>query len=536
MSIRTGAALCAVTLLAAQAPAHAQESSGSARASPAWLDSWSPLSIRADLPRVLPFTAVGATPLLLGAPRIGIFWSGANPGALALEVRDSSAAFSLSSDAERGDYRRPIDAGATSQIALAGLAWKPVGANAVMIGRIVAERETLDPAPEADFLNPFSSSPFTTIDTSRAALERTGVRIEGAGGWSVGPWGFGISAGLHSEDRRTVASGFARLVSGVEWGGSTGVTRELPGGFRVGVRAQLQGSAQSLRMYELSANSRAYEVQGYNEVDQVPLEGGYYRRQESAVPVVGASLSGTLWNSRWVLYADRERRAQQLWDQQSQNPPKDRWDVAGVSAGLAVQRALTSRLLVTIDLRSRSLAGNGQIASDSSGTVFTANEYSIGGLLELHLKPSDDGWSGAVAFAAEQTRRDRNDHVAGIGTLLETRTPGISLEVGRALSPSWTVTAGYEQSVYQVRGRVPDPTARGALYQSILAPEIALYATSASSYALSASLRWRALARTGWYFDVRTVNATPEATFERTVYTPYGSRTRTSVRLGVTMY
>jgi hypothetical protein len=187
-------------------------------------------------------------------------------------------------------------------------------------------------------------------------------------------------------------------------------------------------------------------------------------------------------------------------------------------------------------LHSRSLRGNGEIASDSSGSVFTASEYSISGLLELHLEPSSDGWSGALAFAAEQTHRDRNDSVAGIGTLLETRTPGISLEVGRALSPSWTVSAGYEQSAYQVRGRIPDPTARGAFYQSILAPEIALYATSASSYALSASLRWRAHSRTGWYLHVRTVNATPNATFERTVYTPYGSRTRTSARLGVTMY
>ena len=79
---------------------------------PRWLMRWNPIRLTADLPRELPGAATSFPSLLtLPAPRVGTFWTAANPAGLPTDVYDEYAQFRLGVRQNDGSYRRPLDGG-----------------------------------------------------------------------------------------------------------------------------------------------------------------------------------------------------------------------------------------------------------------------------------------------------------------------------------------------------------------------------------------------------------------------------------------
>jgi len=114
MTIRTVILLGAMSTAAAGRALAQSSGLDPERDLPVWMRSWSPLVAAADLPRQLPGAGTSAMPSLFGPPRVGPFWTAGNPAGLVGDLSDSRSDFILTRSRQTGDYRRPLDPGATT--------------------------------------------------------------------------------------------------------------------------------------------------------------------------------------------------------------------------------------------------------------------------------------------------------------------------------------------------------------------------------------------------------------------------------------
>ena len=495
--------------------------------------TWSPLETRADLPRRLPH--VGAVPasLLLPAPRVGLFWTAGNPAGLRAELADTRTDFALATGHEGGALRRPLDPGASTIRQVSGMGWTPVDSRLALLGRVVLDQERFDPGAHADVVEAYPTSPFVTLDTSTTATRRTRVRLEGAAGLQLGAWGLGLALGYEAREHQTIAAGLVRRTRQTMPGATIGLTRTV-GSVRLGPYARWRNRAETIFLIERAAEGQVVQLEGLREVRPLEIVSLYYRRIEENTPSVGWSVAGPLIGGSWTLYAERSWLRERLTRQEANNPAQDAWDVNAWSAGGAYQRLVGRRALFTLDAHYTRLSGNGDLALDSTGVMFQAAERAASTSAELRVLPDTVGWSLVVGVQVRWEYRLRDALTVPIAAHVTGLTNGVSVEVGRAISPRVFATATLGFASYSANSSFPSPTALGPVYRAYILPEYDLASRPAQPWLGAVAVQWKVSPKTSLWIRATGKRVAPTKP-GLTSYGPSGSRSVIDATVGVTL-
>jgi hypothetical protein len=500
---------------------------------PEWLQAWSPLSPQGDLPRHLP-SASPATPLLLlPEPRVGLFWSAGNPAGLAWDVTDSRGDASATRALQDGALKRPLDPASSSLTQFNGMGWQPLPARGAGIGRVTFSRDVRDPSSMSDVNEPYPSSPFVITDTTSSALRRTRARLEGAGGWRVGNWGFGVAAGHEARNTTTVAAPLARRNRSVNSAATIGVSRSLAHGrVKVGARAQLAGGQETVALTEFAKEGAVAQLEGYQEVPVFGFQVVYGRRVTTEKRSLGLNAAGNLSRGKWVLFADGTHYRERPTSQQQDNPATDLWATTGGSGGAAIQFPLDGeRALFTATGKFTKLSGDAeQVSPLRSG--FHADERSFDGTTELRMRPNRN-WTGVLSVSLLAEHRERNDSIAKAKTSVDGLTPGVQVEVGRFLLQRLMISGGYAIAVYTASGTIPSLSTRGPVYRQLIAPELDIETTGSRAQSFSLVARYDAGHGSAVWIAGRGERLSSNAPAGTLV--PLGQRTGKTVWVGVTL-
>lgn len=532
---RAVAALIAAGVAVAGDPAAAQ-SAGELMPEetlPSWMTAWTPFTIGADLPRT-PGSAVLPPDLLRPPPRIGLFWTRGNPGALPLELDDGRTEFSATIRDLSGDYRRPGDAERASVPGLSALGWTRMSDRGAAIGRVVSEQRNAAGSPAVS-KRAYGSSPFTAIDTAGADVRDTRSRLEGAGGWRVGRVAFGVAAGFEAHDHRTRASGLPRFGRSAAPAVSTGLVAGL-GPLRIGPYARWSSFAETTQAVSVTRTGLVHGIDGFREPAGQLISSSfpYFLRIEHDVRAAGLGAAGD-WNGlAWTAFVEADRLRQTRWNDRSEDrPPKDRWSADAASAGFAAQRSLAG-VLWTLDARWTTLTGHGRLAG-AEDIEFEADESAIAGALDARLEPGDHPWSAALRLSLAYETRDRVDDVAGLATTIESLAPGAAAAVGFAPRDGTLITAGLGHSRYLTRGAIPALRDEGPAFHRSLAPELALIASPATAWSMSLAAGHRLSSGISLWARAERASVAPGASFRTLQFRPDGHRAVVHAAAGVTL-
>lgn len=503
---------------------------------PAWLARWRPLESLADLTRTLPGARHELPDLLTrAAPREGLSWSAGNPAALAFEMDDTRADLGLSYDRDHGDYRRPLDPGSEANWRLEGMGWRPIGARSGVIGRVEVRRTSVTDTAFADVLAPYGSSPFVVLDTLGDGLNRTVARIEGAGGWAVGDFAFGLGLGYESQDTRTKRSNVPRTNRTAMPAATAGIAWR-PGGrrFTIGFHARWQQNTEDIAVFSIGAGSRLYAPGGYTEPVALDVSSSSFtRRFERTAYAVGVGAAGQLGDAIWVVYGQRENRSEDRFTAFSIGEPlTDTWDANGWTVGAAA-RLPFGALSVGVDGRFTALDGDG-VRGDIGLPSFTAEERRLALSGDVRL---DHGgpWLAELRTAVVRETRLRTDLIERVASDISAWSPRLSAEVARRLSRRIAFSIGGSFVSYTPAASTPDAATIGSAYQKWIAPELGLMATGATAWSGGTTLAIDATGRTRLWLRGQWVSARPDSPSEPQSDTPVGTRTHGVLTLGITL-
>jgi hypothetical protein len=498
---------------------------------PEWLQSWSALRPAADFPRDLP-RAGTATAFRFGAPRIGSFWTAGNPAALVRELTDGRTDFTAGWALEEGAYRRPLDPAKARILGVQGSSWRPVSPRFAVLGRVGFEQNRFDPGTRANVVAPFGSSPFVNTDTSTTGVRRTRVELEGVGSGRLGDWNLGATLGYEARDHNTILSGVVRRTRSATPGGVAGASRRL-GGVHLGGYVGYRHRAETIRLIEISQQAQVFDLIGFGEPPAISLQPDYHRRTEADDFRLGLSLSSPLGAGLFTLFVERISTRERQWRQETNEPIQDAWDADGINLGGAVQRPLGGRWLVTARARYTTLEGDADRGTDSVGVIFQADESRLDIDAELRLTPAPASWTAVLAAGVMRENRVRTDLLLELRSKVTATTPRVGLEVGRFLRERLFLAAGGSVAAYGATTSIPDPSARGPVYQFYYAPEFGLYATDARPVSGSVFARYRVAKAAALWFDWRIERLAPSGD-SRVPLAPTGSRTVNRLTLGAT--
>jgi hypothetical protein len=342
-----------------------------------------------------------------------------------------------------------------------------------------------------------------------------------------------VTAGWQGRDNNTILSGVVRHVLSVQPGASLGVSRRV-GGVEVGLHGRYRYQTESIDLTERAAETRVYELSGYSEVGPIDVLAAYYRRRDQHVAAGGANAQGQLGQATWTVYGEISQLQDRLSKQEQNDPAQDRWDTHGWSLGGSLQRHLGGRGLLTAQGRYAVLVGDADLAMDSSGVIFHADEKLADGEVELRLLPGNGGWTGAVTVGFAWARRVRNDSTLQLGSDIQSATPTFALDVGRRFSPKLLVALSMAIAAYGPTSTIPDPSKRGPVYRGYFAPEMDIYASSAVPRAFAVLVQWKVAGAATLWLTGRTESVSSPST-PLTAYTPSGRRSGSSIAGGVTL-
>ena len=501
---------------------------------PEWLESWSPLAQQGDLPRRLPSASTATPLLLLPLPRIGLFWSGGNPAALAWDVTDSRADISAVRALQDGELRRPLDPASSALTQLTGMGWQPLPKLGAGIGRVTFGRDVRDPSSVSDLNEPYPSSPFVITDTTVTALRRTRARLEAAGGWRVGGWGLGVALGHDARNTATVAAPFARRNRAVFSAATVGLSRaSADGRYQVGARAQLKGGEETVGLSEIAEQGIVFELVGYREVPVRDIQGFYTRRVTREVRSGGIGAAARVGRGQVVVFADATRSRERPTSQQRDNPASDLWATSGGMGGISAQFPLfADRVLFAANGRFTKLSGRAKQVL-LSPTGFDADERALEGSVEARYSPATAPWMGVAKLSLLSDRRERNDSVAQANTVIQGTTPGAAVELGRRLGVRLLIVGGYAISAYSGSGTIPSAASRGPVYRRLIAPELAIATTGTRAQAFSFAARYAPRESAAvWVAGRSEIFSSDNASGS---LVPLGNRTANTIWVGVTL-
>ena len=521
--------LCAAALGARSAAS--QVAGGSSENQSSWLVTWSPLESRADLPRRLPFVG-GPGGLLLPPPRVGLFWTAGNPAALQHELSDTLTDFGMTLSHESGSLRRPLDPRASSLRHASAIGWMPLSERVAVVGALTLDQETFDPGSHADVIEAYPTSPFVTLDTSTAATRRTGARLEGAVSTRLGSWGLGVALGYDALERETINAGLVRRSRRAVPGATLGLTKQI-GAIRLGPYVRWHSSAETVYLIERAGEGLVIQLEGLRDVQPLDILSFYYRRIEEMTPTVGWSLGGPLRRANWTLYVERSWLHERLTRQEADNPASDKWDAGAWSGGGAYQRPIGARTSLTVDVRYMKLRGDGDLALDSIGVIFRANESAIVGSAEIRALPDSTRLAVAIGLQVRWEHRLRDALTVPIAGEVTGLTNSVTIQLGRQLSSRLFGTATLGTASYSANSSYPAPSALGPIYQTYVLPEYDLASRPAHPWLGALGLRWTVSARTSLWLTATGQRVSPSKPGLTASFGPDGSRSVINISAGV---
>jgi len=506
----------------------------------AWLSDWSPLAGTADLPRQSPgFAATLPSLLTQPGPRVGLFWTAGNPASLPFETRDSYAQIRAGYDRNSGDYRRPLDPGTDRRAGVSAQGWKPLTARGAAIGHIVVERMRQSEGAYANAVVPYSSNPFTALDTIGDAMSGMVVRLEGGAGWTLGNLGLGLTIGYDGREVRSEEALAPRLDRVSATGATVGVAYDFfDGALRVGLFGREERTAQTVQVYAAGGGSVVYVLSGYYE--PVPFEVNvgstyFWRRFDREARAYGASVGGRVAGISWTGAALLNRVTEgQYVDRYENVPNTDDWDADGWSLVFAAQRTLgDNAFLATVPGRYTELDGEA-VRADLGEVSFTARESAVHVSAELRMLPRN-GWQAALSYGLAREDRVRHDLLARVGSDVKHWAPALALEVARTLPGGFAISVGGGYSQYAPWGGIPSPNRMSDPYRRWIAPEYAQYGTEATTRTGSLTVLWRQSEKLSVWARGSLASLSPKSTVGQLQFAPGGSRTHGGIELGVTM-
>jgi hypothetical protein len=452
------------------------------------MTAWSPFTLSADLPRTLgPAPAIPS--VLDPTPRLGLFWTRGNPGALPFEVADAWTRFRGVTRNASGDYRRPLDAGTESAFTLSALGWRALDDQGAVIGRAVSEQRKLGEDPGIS-IRPYGSSPFTAVDTSGVENRQVMARLEGAGGWRLGRFGVGVAGGIEAHDHQTRRSGKPRFGRATLPAAAAGLATPLGSGVRVGAYGRWSSFAETTQSAAVAEIGMIRDMRGLREPAPhlVTTANPYFLRIEHDHRAVGLGAAGLSRGTEWATFVERSRLRQESWnDRTEDSPPANVWRAESWTVGASVQRPAAG-LLWTADLRWTDLSGDATLAK-AEAPDFVADEGAVSAALEGRTEPQGDRWGGAARIFIEYQTRERVDLAAELREEVESLTWGVAGTLARRLGERTEISGGLTYASYQTRGAIPRAPDEGPGFRQFVAPEISLRSSSATAWGALAEAR-----------------------------------------------
>ena len=501
---------------------------------PTWLRPWSPLLWTAELPRTLPSKVLALPDALLSpSPRVGLFWTAGNPGAVAADIQDSFSLYAAGGGGEEGEYRRPLDPAEMTERHGASLAWRPFGERGAAIGSVRVTSSELRGAM-SDYDLAYPGSPYVVMDTAASDLGRTDVQLEGAGGWQIGRLGFGVALGYRAHRTRTVAAPVPRSLSVADPGAGAGLTWSVSPGLTLGVHGRWRSHVERVSLYTVAAPSRVYRLQGYFEPPPQDLAGGFYSRRLEREGYAGTvSAGGSLAGLTWTAFVESGTQEERQFPAQDVTPDVDTWRSDALTFGGAIVRPLRSRNgQLSLSGRYTSLSGDAGRGDLPDTVTFVGDERVFHGGGELRL---DAGASVRLvgSFVVRYEDRARTDQLAHVGSTMRSWTNGFGLAAVFRPSARLQVSPAVANTWYGAGGGIPDPLKMGKAFGRYVAPEMAVAVSDAGVRAAALTTLWSIRNGTGIWGTVRYVSLSPSGEAISLPFQPDGSRTRWSIELGV---
>ena len=499
-----------------------------------WLHAWSPLVRTGELPGFPP-DAMSMLPGLLVAPPapVGALWTAGSPAFAATEIDGARADIAVRLGGSSGALRRPLDPQEVNGVAVSGLAWQPVGLRAHAIGRVMFDRETLDGGgTRASGFTPYSGSPLILVDSTSPEVSRTRAVLEGTMGWELGAWGAGIGVGYEARDVTAVRALVRRSGRLATTSGTFGVGRAI-GGMRASVYARVAGNAETMTMIQGLALPFIYELQGFTEVEPIePANQGYRRRITRRTQALGATLSGRVLGTTWVVWGEGTRLRERQSSLSQDDPPSDRWSTDGASFGAVVERPMFDSLVrITGHVRALTLEGFAE-RRDLDGAIFRSNEEGLQADATVRITPRGSPWQFGLVVATRHESRERRDLLSALRADIESWTPGAAFEIARAFGTRTAFSAGYAASSYVPTARIFAADSLGPVVQTLLAPALEYATTSKVAQAMSLTLRQR-IVNTTTVLTVQHQWLGVVGSPEPTPFRPDGTQSGTFVSVGV---
>jgi hypothetical protein len=378
----------------------------------------------------------------------------------------------------------------------------------------------------------YPTSPFVTIDTATTATRLTGAQLEGAISTRLGSWGLGVALGYDALERETINAGLVRRSRRTVPGATVGLTKQI-GALRVGPYARWHSSAETVYLIERAGEGLVIQLEGLRDVQPLDILSFYYRRIEETTPTAGWSVAGPLGSGSWTLYVERSWLRQRLTRQEADNPASDKWNADAWSGGGAYQRPIGARASLTVDLRYLKLRGDGDLALDSSGVIFSANESAIVGSAEVQVLPDSTRLAVAVGLQVRWEHRRRDALTVPIAADVTGLTNSVTVQLGRQLSSRLFGTATFGTANYSANSSYPAPGTLGPTYQNYGLPEYDLASRPAHPLLGAIGLRWTASARTSLWFTATGQRVSPSKEGLTSAFGPTGSRSVVTASFGV---
>jgi hypothetical protein len=499
------------------------------------LERWSPLATIADLPTVLPAQWL-ALPSLLDSPahRVGAAWTAGNPAGLAEEVGNNRSDIWVSRASDQGEYRHPLDAVRRSALAL-GLGGERTAGTGGVAGRITVHDQRLE-SSHAVGVNPFTSSPHALSDSAGVDMRQSLVRLEGAGGWSLGSLDMGLSVGYQAWDGRSAADANPRFQRGSVAGFTIGALHPVAAlGLRAGLHLRMQTSAETFSRTARTEVVRLVPILGYGE--PVPRNfapvASRPARVEREASALGFSAAGDVGRIGWAAFAERSRSREEQSTGFVNKPPIDIWEASALEVGGAARGSAARRSEWIVDVRWMQLEGSA-VRPDfaAEGVLFGATEGRFSSALELRTQVGD-GWTIAARAGTARESRKRSDLLAGLDIAVATWSPGIAGELTSRLGSWIDLGLAYGMTRGYPVGSLPNPEQLGPGYQRWIAPELALFATPGTAHNAALTARARTGDRAVW-LRVEYGVVAPSAMI-RLPAQPEGQRTGWSAAAGIQM-
>jgi len=438
---------------------------------------WSVLATRASLPRNLA-NPLWSFRLLVPPPRGGLFWTGGNAAGLVEELDDALTLFRATATSTRGTFRRPLDPPAVDQKRLEATSWGNLTPRFAVLGRVVVERQRFDPGTRADEAEPYPSSPFLTTDTSTTPSRRTRSRLEGVAAWRFGRWAAGLDLGYDALEHETTEAGLVRRSRQAMPGAGIGVTFQLAS-VRLGAVGRLRHRVETVLMTERAADGQVWQLEGYRDVVPINIAQSYYRRISENVPSFGLGVAGGDERGSWAGFVERAAVRERRTRQQQNDPASDRWDADSWTLG-ASYRLRRGPWVVFATGLGTALSGEGDLALDQSGVIVTARERLARVGVDARWAP-EGPWEGSISAEFVHRRRSQENPLDGIEATTRSLVPAVRVEALRRVAAAVRVGISAGLTLPTASGVLPNPAARGIVYQQLLAPELDYDARSKSA-------------------------------------------------------